>query len=111
MPEEEQAIGEKDEFLEDNERPESSEQVEEDMHTGERTADVYTEEGREEAVEEGGMDPHEEAWAEGAVGKGQKGNCASCNKVLSQDHALVEKEIDGETVLFCSDDCANKGTA
>ena len=72
--------------------------------------DDYTEEGREELVEKGEIKPWEEGFSEGAEQKGELGTCAHCGKPLSQKESeVVEREIDGEKVWFCSDKCAAKG--
>ena len=100
----------KDGFLPPEEHEESSEEFEEEMDTGKRDKDVYTEEGREALVEDDEVEAWEEAWSEGAEGKGSKGVCAHCGKPLSQEEDdVVEREIDGELAWFCSDKCAKKG--
>lgn len=99
----------KDEFLEDEEHEESSEDVEQEMHTGKKEADVYTQEGREELVEEDGISDWEEGFSEGAEEKGELGNCATCGKVLSQQKdKVVEKEVNHELLWFCSNKCAEE---
>jgi len=103
---------EKDEFLESEEHEESSDEVEAKMHAGEKDADVYSEEGREELLEDDQVSPAEEAFAEGAVDRGRQGKCAHCGKVLSQDQKeVIEREIDHKIEFFCSDECASKGKA
>ena len=103
---------EKEEFLESEEHAESSDDVETKMHVGEKEVDVYTEEGREELMEEDEVSPQEEAFSKGAEAKGSMGKCAHCGKVLSQQQdEVVEREIDHKSYLFCSNDCASKGKA
>ena len=96
---------EQDEFLEQEEQPGSHEDHELKIHIGEKEADVYTEEGREELTEDDDeMAPWEEGFAEGATGRGQKAKCAACGKILSQDeNKIVEREYRGETQWFCSE--------
>lgn len=102
---------EKEQFLE-NEHTESSDEVETKMHTGEKDADVYSEEGREELLEDDQVSPAEEAFSEGAAGRGSQGTCAHCGKVLSQNQdEVVEREIDHTPHFFCSNECAAKGKA
>ena len=86
----------------------SSEELSTDMKTGEREADVYSEEGREELVDSDAMEPNEEGFMEGAEEKGELAHCATCHKVLDTDDKskLIEREIDGDIVWFCSENCA-----
>ncbi len=101
---------EKEEFLESEEHAESSDDVETKMHIGEKDADVYTEEGREELLEDDQVSPREEAFSEGATDRGGQGKCAACGKVLSQNQEeIIEREIDHKPVFFCSNECASKG--
>ena len=105
---EEQTAPEREEFLEPEEHAESSDEFESKLHVGEKEEDVYTEEGREELVEEDGAKAWEEAWAEGAEGKGSLGNCGHCGKTLSE-RKTVERRIKGKIVFFCSEKCAKAG--
>jgi len=105
-------VAEKDEFLESEEHKESSDEIETKMHTGEKEVDVYTEEGREELMEDDEVSPREEAFAEGATARGGQGKCAHCGKVLSQQQDdVIEREIDHKITFFCSNECASKGKA
>ncbi len=80
------------------------------METGEKDEDVYSEEGREELVEDDEIDAWEEGFSEGAAGKGGLALCACCEKVLNQSKKkLIERMIDGKLFLFCSQECAQKG--
>lgn len=102
---------EPEDFLEDEEHPWTHEEQEIRMHTGRATPDVYTPEGRDELEEEeSGIAPWEEAFMEGAETKGELGDCANCEKPLCQgkDH-IVEREIKGRLVWFCSVKCASAG--
>ena len=79
------------------------------IHEGEMDSDTSTEAGREELMENDEISPDEEAFSEGAEDVGKRGDCAQCNKPLSQDNKnVVEKEIDGETVWFCCNACASQ---
>ena len=99
-------------FKEDKEREESTEEktLKDDM--GDETADVYSEGGREDAVEHGEIEPWEEGFVEGAEGQEQKGvhgACPTCGKPLGdRDEGVIEREIDGEKVFFCCDKCASE---
>lgn len=98
-----------DEFSEDEQG--TTEDKELKIHIGDKEADIYTKEGREELEEEEGeIAPWEEAFAEGATGKGTKGECENCGKTLPQDeNKVVEQEYRGETYWFCSQKCAKAG--
>jgi DNA excision repair protein ERCC-2 len=98
---------EKEEYL----KPEpTSDEKTEDIQEGTKDADITSEEGREDLVENDEISPTEEAFAEGAEEKGELGVCASCGKPLSQDRTeIVEREINTEKVWFCCNECANKG--
>ena len=90
---------------------ETSEEKSLDIEIGEKEEDVSTEEGREKMMEGGEIAPWEEGFLEGAEEvKGELGECAHCGKVLNQNQEeVVEREINGELVWFCSDTCASKG--
>jgi len=90
--------------------PKSSEEEKDEMETGEKEEDVYSEEGREKLEEDAEIDTWEEGFMEGAEHKGEQGMCAHCRKVLSQGKdKIVEKEVKGRVLWFCSDECASKG--
>lgn len=69
--------------------------------------EIYSEEGREELVESDEIEPWEEGFMEGADSDGQQAKCRKCGKILTGTD-LVEKEIKGELMWFCSDNCAEK---
>jgi len=88
----------------------TADEKEEAIHEGEMDSDTSTEAGREELMENDEISPEEEAFSEGAEDNGELGVCAHCGKPLSQNkEEVVEKEIDGEKVWFCCDECAAKG--
>lgn len=98
---------EKEDYLQED--PTSDEKTEE-IQEGKRDADTTTEEGREDLVENDEISPEEEAFSEGAEDQGELGVCAHCREPLSQEQEkVVEREIDGEKVWFCCDECAKKG--
>jgi len=78
------------------------------LDSGEKEVDVYSDEGREELVESGEIQSWEEGFAEGAEGKGHMGKCACCGDVLGEDD-IVERNIDGKHLVFCSNKCAESG--
>jgi YHS domain-containing protein len=90
--------------------PEEEEDTEElKIREGEKDMDVYEEPGREQAAEEDGISPREEAFLEGEEKKTEEGVCEECSKVLSDDSAEVVEEKVGEQIhFFCSDKCAEK---
>jgi len=109
LKKDEEVVGEKDEFLESEEHAGSHEEQKIKLHTGEKETDVYTKEGREDLQEEEGEIANwEEGFAEGAAGKGGRTNCAQCKAVLTQQHDVVEREIDGTLTWFCSGPCVDK---
>lgn len=78
---------------------------EEGKEEGTLDEDVYTEEGREELIEEGVINDVEEGFAEGYEHGERKTQCQQCGKLLV-DENFVEKEFDDDTYRFCSDSCA-----
>lgn len=69
--------------------------------------DLYSEEGREAAVEDGEISGAEEGFLEGASGSGQKAKCRKCRKAL-QDDFIERRGDDDEILRFCSDECCEK---
>jgi len=75
--------------------------------TGEKEADVYSDEGIENLQEdEDEISPAEAGFMEGAKGVGHLAKCATCGKILGED--IVEKEVQGDVHRFCDDTCATK---
>ncbi len=117
MPQEDQPD---DTFDEDTPVQESGEFDEDDTHAGdhddekkafdsnEKTADVYTEEGREELTENDEITPAEEGFTKGAEEE-FLAICAHCGKVLGDRGQAIEKKNGEHTYWFCSDKCAAKG--
>jgi len=68
--------------------------------------DVYSEEGREDLVDNDEISPEEEGFMEGAHDGGQGAKCRKCGKILMDD--FIEKKIDGEIYRFCSEECSDK---
>lgn len=101
---------EKEEFAEPEEHTEPHEEREMALHMGEEGVDVYTEEGREELTEdEGEIQPWEEGFSKGASGPGSQGVCEHCGKPLGdREEEVIERRIDDEIKLFCSEACASK---
>lgn len=83
------------------------EEIMNEMGTGDRDPDVYTEEGREKLMEEGEITDVDEGVARGFE-QGQKMvRCMQCGKELPSED-FVEIEIEGDMCRFCSDECAEK---
>ncbi|MBT4651601.1 hypothetical protein HOC13_03710 [Candidatus Woesearchaeota archaeon] len=87
---------------------ETSEEIRRDMETGEKEADAYTKEGREEAEENGEMEPWEAGFMEGATGGGQLGKDALTGEPLMDIEDVVELEFDGELYRFVNEENATK---
>jgi len=107
--EKEELVGEEHGFREGGEHEEAPEEVEHKMHVGGAEVDVYSEEGRVELMEDDEVAEWEEGFAKGEENS-ELAHCAACGKVLSQDESkVIEREIQNETHLFCSDKCASAG--
>jgi hypothetical protein len=79
------------------------------MREGSANIDVYSEEGREELVEEDEVASWEEGFVEGEANP-EIAHCAQCGKVLGQEESkIIEQESDHMMYVFCSAVCADKG--
>ena len=67
--------------------------------------DIYGEEGLEEAMEADEIDDVEEGFMKGYDDEGDLMKCAKCKRLVSEETA-VEKEVNNETYIFCSPQCA-----
>ncbi len=103
-------VGEPEEFLESEEHAGTHEDAEIKIHIGDKEADVYTEEGREELTVDGDeIAPWEEGFIEGAEGS-ESSHCENCDKTLGdREESVIEKEVKGKILLFCSEKCAKAG--
>jgi len=86
---------------------ETSEEIKEDMETGEKEADVYSEEGREDLTEDGEIENWEEGFMEGASGGGQLGKDALTGEPLMGEET-VELLIEGKHYRFVNSENAEK---
>ncbi len=86
---------------------ETSGEMKEEMETGEIDEDLYTEEGREQQVEEDEVEPWEAGFTEGASEEGQLAKDALTGKPLV-DVEVVEAEIGGRVYRFASQENARK---
>jgi hypothetical protein len=109
-PEEEEITEEPEQFRDEKEEhAEPADDFATKMRVGGAEVDVYTEEGREELMEDDEVGMWEEGFSRGED-EPELAHCAGCGKVLSQEESkLIEREIDHTTYLFCSTACANNG--
>lgn len=87
------------------EKDETPEEKKLNIETGEEDESVYNEEGRELELEDDEIENWEEGFMEGAEGKGHKGVCEACGKILLNDKTTFEGEFDGKIRWFCSEKC------
>ena len=78
-----------------------------EIDMGDRSEDVYSDEGREDMVENGEISPIEQGFMEGAELDGKQAKCANCGDMLTPKNT-IEKDINGETKWFCSEECLEK---
>ncbi len=97
-------------FLESEEHSDAHAEHNIKISAGEQEADVYTVEGRDELTESDGIDTWEEGFSEGAEGRGHSATCAHCDALIGdREGGAVEREYNGEVLLFCSEKCASAG--
>ena len=84
--------------------PKTKEELEEEVESGDREEDIYTEEGRETAEEDDTITDSEEGFMEGYEEGDSAVKCANCGTILEDD--FIEREINGEEFRFCSEECA-----
>lgn len=70
--------------------------------------DIYSEQGREDLVEDDAIEPWEEGFMRGAEGLDQDSKCRQCKDVFIGPDSVIEVEINGELMRFCSEECLNK---
>ena len=87
---------------------ESSDEIKQEMEEGKADEEVYTDEGREKLVEDDEISPEEEGFMEGAEGRGQQTSCKYCGKMISEEKDIVERKVNGEILLFCCEEHAEK---
>ena len=79
-----------------------------DDEIGKKEGNVYTQEGREELLENDEISATEERFMEGAEGGGQDAKCALCGAVLGDMESTYERDFDGDIYYFCSEEHAMK---
>ncbi len=84
-------------------RAKKADKIREEMRLGMLEEDVYSDEGREELLEDDEINPDEEGFMLGYMEGDKLVKCARCGKVIVDD--AVEKEISGKIFNFCSDEC------
>ena len=78
-----------------------------DVEDGDVEKNVYSESGREELIEKDDeITDVDEGFMKGYDEGGKMAKCPVCNEILEDD--FVERDIDGETHRFCSDEHAEK---
>ncbi len=105
--EEEKAYPEEEQGIEPEETPEEEKL---DIELGKKNEDLDTEAGREEVLDEEGINPTEEGVMEGyEAGEGEHLSvCDHCGRILKGPEGIVEAEYDEKMYRFCSDKCAGK---
>jgi len=78
-----------------------------DMELGEREEDIYSDEGREELMEEEDeITDIDEGFMKGYEEGEKIAECQNCGAILLDE--VVERIIDDETYRFCSSKCASE---
>ena len=105
----EEKIVEEDVYKEEDKPGKTVEEKTTEIREGEAEKNVYSEEAREEMMDDDAIAPWEEAFMEGAEGRGGQTSCRQCGKLLGQDKSkIVERKIGTNDLWFCSDECAQK---
>ena len=87
-------------------RKKTKEELMRDMEIGDKEEDIYSDEGREELLnEEDEISDVEEGFMKGYEEGSKMAECCNCGKVLKKD--IVEEEFNDEVYRFCSEDCAD----
>ncbi|MBS3121811.1 hypothetical protein J4434_02925 [Candidatus Woesearchaeota archaeon] len=85
--------------------------ADEDIVDEEKTEEnegIYSDEGREEMLDNDEIDSFEEGFMQGAEMDGQKAKCRKCGRILINPKSTVEREVNGKLIWFCSEKCADK---
>jgi len=86
----------------------TEEEISDEMDMGEKNEDVYSEEGRENLIDDDEISPEEEGFMEGANASGQLGKDALTGEPLMDVEDVVETEIDGKMYRFVNAENARK---
>jgi len=87
----------------------TKEKIKQDIESGRKDDDVYSEEGREELVEEDAITDQEEGFVKGYEQEEKIAFCNECGKVLV-DENFIEMEVEDSVLRFCSRECAEEYT-
>ena len=68
---------------------------------------IYEEDGIQQLRDEGQLSDWEAGFMQGAAGQGKGAKCRKCGDLFT-DNTPLERDIDGERHLFCSNKCAEK---
>ncbi|MBS1266054.1 MAG: hypothetical protein MAG795_00019 [Candidatus Woesearchaeota archaeon] len=70
--------------------------------------DIYSHKAREKMVDSDEIEPWEQGFMQGAEGLGQDAKCRRCGEVFTGKDSVVESEIKGDIMRFCSARCVKK---
>ncbi len=73
--------------------------MKEEFYEEDQSENIYSEEGREEQLEDDEIDDIEQGFMQGYEQGDKLAKCALCGKILSDRY--VEEEINDETYHFC----------
>ncbi len=79
-----------------------------DEEKSESDEGIYSDEGREEMLDNDEIDDAEEGFMKGAEMDGQNAKCRKCGRILLKRKEIVEREVEEKVLWFCSEDCADK---
>ena len=66
---------------------------------------IYSDEGREDLLDNDEIEPFEEGFMKGAEMDGQNAKCRKCGRILVNMDDVIEKEVDEKVMWFCSEQC------
>lgn len=82
------------------------EDIELQMHIGNKEVDIYSEEGLEEQMDHDELAPWEQGFMEGELQAGKIGICETCGKQITEDmEERKESDVNGRKTLYCSKRC------
>ena len=84
------------------------EEVMKEMEIGDKEGDIYSDEGREELIdEEDEITDIDEGFMKGYDEEEKTAECQSCGALLINEN-IVEEEIGDQMYRFCSSECATE---
>jgi hypothetical protein len=79
-----------------------------EMEMGDKEEDIYSDEGREELIdEEDEITDVDEGFMKGYDEEEKTAECTNCGALLINEN-IVEEEIDDRMYRFCSSECATE---